>query len=91
MIVFRYALKLAILPTVALLGVGVGRLLSGAVFAEIVFSRPGVGKLVFDGVLARNFPLVTGSVLVTTVFFVICTLAADLMAAWLDPRVRGGL
>ena len=91
MIVFRYALKLAVLPTVALLGVGVGRLLSGAVFAEIVFSRPGVGKLVFDGVLARNFPLVSGTVLVTTVFFVLCTLAADLMAAWLDPRVRGGL
>ena len=59
--------------------------------AEIVFSRPGVGKLVFDGVLARNFPLVSGTVLVTTVFFVLCTLAADLMAAWLDPRVRGGL
>jgi peptide/nickel transport system permease protein len=91
MIVFRYALKLAVLPTVALLGVGVGRLLSGAVFAEIVFSRPGVGKLVFDGVLARNFPLVSGTVLVTTVFFVFCTLAADLLAAWLDPRVRGGL
>ena len=90
-VVFRYALKLAVLPTVALLGVGIGRLLSGAVFAEIVFSRPGVGKLVFDGVLARNFPLVSGAVLVTTVFFVLCTLAADLLAAWLDPRVRSDL
>jgi peptide/nickel transport system permease protein len=90
-IVLRYALKLAVLPTVALLGVGVGQLLSGAVFAEIVFNRPGIGKLVFDAVLARNFPLVSGTVLVTTVLFVLCTLAADLFAAWLDPRVRGGL
>ena len=50
-ITYHYALKLAILPTVALLGVGVGGLLSGAVFAEIVFARPGIGKLVYDAVM----------------------------------------
>ena len=87
-IVYRYALKLAILPTVSLLGVGVGRLVSGAVFAEIVFTRPGVGRLVYDGVISRNYPLVMGAVLVTTVLFVLCTLIADLVAAALDPRVR---
>jgi peptide/nickel transport system permease protein len=87
-IVFRYALKLAILPTVALLGVGIGRLLSGAVFAEIVFARPGLGRLVYDGVVTRNYPVVLGTVLVTTWLFVLCTLAADLGAALLDPRVR---
>lgn len=87
-IVYRYALKLAILPTVALLGVGIGRLLSGAVFAEIVFARPGLGRLVYDGVITRNYPVVMGTVLVTTWLFVLCTLAADLVAALLDPRVR---
>ena len=87
-IVYRYALKLAILPTVALLGVGVGRLLSGAVFAEIVFTRPGLGRLVYDGVITRNYPLVMGTVLVTTWLFVLSTLVADLVAARLDPRVR---
>jgi peptide/nickel transport system permease protein len=90
-IVFRYALKLAVLPTVALLGVGIGHLLSGAVFAEIVFARPGIGKLVYDAVLTRNFPVVNGTVLVTTAIFALCTLASDLLAAWLDPRVRAGL
>jgi peptide/nickel transport system permease protein len=90
-IVFRYALKLAVLPTVALLGVAVGHLLSGAVFAEIVFVRPGIGKLVYDAVITRNYPVVSGTVLVTTALFVLCTLAADLLAAWLDPRVRAGL
>jgi peptide/nickel transport system permease protein len=90
-IVFRYALRLAILPTVALLGIGVGRLLSGAVFAEIVFARPGVGKLIYDAALARNYPIVMGAVLVTTALFVLCTLAADLIAAWCDPRVRQNL
>ena len=87
-IVFRYALKLAILPTVTLLGVGVGRLLSGAVFAEIVFARPGLGRLVYDGVTTRNYPVVMGAVLVTSWLFALSTLAADLLVAWLDPRVR---
>ncbi len=86
--IVRYALKLAILPTVALLGVGIGRLLSGAVFAEIVFARPGLGRLVYDGVVTRNYPVVLGTVLVTTWLFALCTLAADLVAALLDPRVR---
>jgi peptide/nickel transport system permease protein len=90
-VVFRYALRLAILPTIALLGIGVGRLLSGAVFAEIVFARPGIGKLIFDAVLARNYPVVMGAVLVTTAVFVLCTLLADIVAAWCDPRVRQSL
>ncbi len=87
-VVYTYALKLAILPTVTLLGSGTGRLLSGAVFIEIVFNRPGVGKLVFEAVGARNYPVVLGTVLVTTICFVLCTLAADLLTAVLDPRVR---
>jgi peptide/nickel transport system permease protein len=87
-VVYRYALRLAILPTVALLGVGIGRLLSGAVFAEIVFARPGLGRLVYDGVISRNYPVVMGTVLVTTALFVLSTLAADLAVAVLDPRLR---
>ncbi len=87
-IVYRYALKLAILPTVSLLGVGMGRLLSGAVFAVIVFARPGIGKLVYDGVVSRNYPVVMGTVLVTTVIFALSTLVADMINAALDPRVR---
>ena len=87
-VVYRYALTVAILSTVALLGVGIGNLLSGAVFAEIVFARPGIGKLIYDSVLNRNYPVVMGAVLVTTVLYVLATLIADLLAALLDPRVR---
>ncbi|MCI0429627.1 MAG: ABC transporter permease [Rhodospirillales bacterium] len=90
-ILFRYALPIAILPTIALLGVGIGNLLSGAVFAEIVFARPGVGKLTYDAVITRNYPVVMGSVLVTTAIYATSTLVADLVAAWLDPRVRASL
>ena len=90
-IVLHYALRLAILPTVALLGVGIGYMLSGAVFAEIVFARPGVGKLIFDAVITRNYPLVMGSVIMTTIIFVLCTTVADLVSAFLDPRIRENL
>ena len=90
-IVYRYALKVAILPTITLMGVGFGGLLSGTVFAEIIFSRPGVGKIIYDMVLARNFPVVQGAVLVTIALYVVVTLIADLLVSWLDPRVRDTL
>ncbi len=89
-IVFRYALRLAVLPTVTLLGIAFGSLLSGAVFAEIVFTRPGLGRLVYDSVATRNYPVVQGAVLTTVFLFVLCTLMADMLVAWLDPRVRSG-
>ena len=90
-IVFRYALKVAVLPTITLVGIGFGSLLSGAVFAEIIFSRPGIGKIIYDMVLARNFPVVQGAVLATIALYVCVTLAADLIVSWLDPRVRDSL
>lgn len=87
-IIYRYSLRIAILPTITLLGVGVGYLLSGALFAEIVFARPGIGKLIFDAVSTRNYPIVMGSVLITTILFVIVTTLADFVNALLDPRIR---
>jgi peptide/nickel transport system permease protein len=90
-VVFRYALKVAILPTITLIGIGFSGLLSGAVFAEIIFTRPGVGKLIYDMVMNRNFPVVQGAVLITTATYVLVTLLADLLVAWLDPRVRDSL
>jgi peptide/nickel transport system permease protein len=90
-ITYQYALRLAILPTLTVLGIGVGNLLSSAVFAEIVFARPGIGKLAYDAIIARNYPVVTGTILVTTAFYVLINLLADLAVASLDPRVRQSL
>lgn len=87
-IITHYALRIAVLPTVTILGLGIGTMLSGALFAEIVFSRPGIGKLLHEAVVTRNYPVVMGSVLVTTAFFVVCTLLADVINAMLDPRSR---
>jgi peptide/nickel transport system permease protein len=87
-VIGSYALRIAILPTVTILGIGIGTMLSGALFAEIVFSRPGIGKLLHEAVMTRNYPVVMGTVLVTTGFFVLATLVADIVNALLDPRLR---
>jgi peptide/nickel transport system permease protein len=87
-IVGLYALRIAILPVVTVIGVGMGFLLSSAVFTEIVFARPGLGKLVIDSITTRNYPIVMGAVLVSTALFVISTALADLINAILDPRAR---
>jgi peptide/nickel transport system permease protein len=89
-IVFRYALPIAVLPTITLMGVGMAYLLSGAVFAEVVFARPGIGALIVDAVDSRNYPIVMGCVVVTTTLFVAATTLADLINALLDPRAREG-
>lgn len=87
-IIVQYALRLAILPTITLVGVSIGRMLSTAVFAEIVFARPGIGKLIYDSVISRNYNVVMGSVLVSTVVFVAATIISDIVNALLDPRIR---
>jgi peptide/nickel transport system permease protein len=87
-IVYTYALRIAVLPTITLLGVGIGHMLSSSVFAEIVFARPGIGKLVYEAISVRNYPIVTGAVLVTTIFFVLANVMADIAIGVLDPRVR---
>jgi peptide/nickel transport system permease protein len=61
------------------------------VYAEIIFARPGIGKLIYDMVMSRNFPVIQGAVLITTALYVVITLFADLMVAWMDPRVRESL
>ncbi len=89
-IVGRHALRLASLPVVALLGVGVGQLLGGAIFAEIVFARPGIGTLMFDAISDRDFPVVQAAVLVVVALFTLANLLADAIQARLDPRVAAG-
>jgi peptide/nickel transport system permease protein len=85
---YKYALKNALIPTVAVLGVGLGNLMGGAVFVEIIFGRPGMGKLIFDAIGSRNYPIVRGGVLVVAFLFVLANLLADLVYTYLDPRIQ---
>lgn len=90
-IIKDYALRIAILPTITLLAVAVGGLLSSAVFVEAIFARPGIGKLIVDAANMRNFPVVQGGVLTTVALFALTMPIADLLVAWLDPRIRARL
>jgi peptide/nickel transport system permease protein len=87
-VVLRHGLKNALIPIVTVIGVQAGYLLGGAVLTETVFAWPGVGTLMVQGILARDFPLVQGCVLVVALAFALVNLGIDLLYAWLDPRIR---
>jgi peptide/nickel transport system permease protein len=85
---YKYALKNAIIPTVAVVSVGLGELMGGAVFVEVIFTRPGLGSLAVEAIVARNFPVLQGTVLVIALVYVFANLVADLSYRLLDPRIR---
>jgi peptide/nickel transport system permease protein len=88
LVVVRHGLRNALIPIVTVVGVQAGYLLGGAVLTETVFAWPGVGTLMVQGILARDFPLVQGCVLVIALSFVVINLVVDLLYAWIDPRIR---
>jgi peptide/nickel transport system permease protein len=88
LVFYKYALKNALIPTVAVLGVGIGNLMGGAVFVELIFSRPGMGTLIYNAIQSRNYPIVRAGVLVIAVLFVAANLLADLVYTYLDPRIQ---
>lgn len=85
---WRHALKNALLPTITLQGLNFSYLLSGAVIIETVFARPGIGRMIVDGILARDFPLVQGAVLLTAIIYILINLITDISYAFVDPRIR---
>jgi peptide/nickel transport system permease protein len=87
-VVFRHALRNALLPVYTNLTLSLGTLVSGAVVIETVFAYPGLGRLIYEGVLARDYPLLQGAFLLVTIGVVSANLLADLTYPLLDPRVR---
>ena len=88
LVTYKYALKNACIPTITLLGLGIGRLLGNAVLVEIVFARPGLGRLIYGAISERNYPVVQGASLVVVVLFVAVNLIVDLSYSAIDPRIR---
>lgn len=88
MVVIRHALRNALVPVLTIVGLQFGGLLAGAVIVESVFSRPGLGRLAVNAVLARDFPVAQGIVLVVAVMYVFVNLGVDIMYGFLDPRIR---
>lgn len=88
LVTYKYALKNACIPMIALLGFGIGRVLGNAVFIEVVFARPGIGRLIYEGIATRNYPVVQGAVFVMVVLVVLVNLIIDLSYSAIDPRMR---
>jgi peptide/nickel transport system permease protein len=86
-IFFRYALRNALLPTVTMAGFSLGLLFAGALLTETVFGWPGTGRLMIESVIRRDYPILMGVFLITSVSVVVASLVTDLIYAVLDPRV----
>jgi peptide/nickel transport system permease protein len=89
-IIFKHALKNALLPVITVIGLDIGWFVAGAVVVETVFSWPGIGMLVTSSISTHDFPTVQGCILVLAFFVVIGNLVADILYALADPRVRLG-
>lgn len=87
-ILIAHAFKNASIPVVTIIGIGLAGLVSGLVVTEAVFAIPGVGRLIVDAVLRRDYPVIQGVVLMVTFAYVLINLAVDIIYGYLDPRIR---
>ncbi len=88
MVLFRHAMRNALLPLVTVIGLQFGSLLGGAVLTETVFDLPGVGKFLVESIFARDYPVVQGFTLVIALIFILVNFVVDVSYAYLDPRIR---
>jgi ABC-type dipeptide/oligopeptide/nickel transport system permease component len=87
-ILATHVLRNALIPILTVIGLNVGTLLSGAVIAETVFTRPGIGRLALDAILARDYPVIQAVMIVSVIAVVLINLLVDLLYGVVDPRVR---
>ena len=89
-VILRHGLKNAMIPVLTMIGLQFGALPAGTVVTETVFSRPGLGRLIVNAILSKDYPLVQGSILFLALVYLLVNLAVDIAYAWLDPRIRYG-
>ncbi|MCU0511169.1 MAG: ABC transporter permease [Anaerolineae bacterium] len=87
-VILKHALQNALLPIITLQGLQFGTLLGGAVITEIVFTRPGMGRMLLDGILKRDFPVVQGAVMIVAFVYVVINMLVDIIYHVVDPRLR---
>lgn len=90
-VVYTHALRNALLPLITIVGLSIPGLIGGSVIAETIFAIPGMGKLFFDSVMMRDFPVIMGILTIGSALTLIGNLIADIAYAWADPRVRRGV
>jgi len=89
-VMYRHALRNALLPLVTMLGLQLGFTLGGSVIVETVFAWPGVGRVIVQAINQKDFPVVQAGVTLLALAFTITNLVVDLLYAWIDPRIRLG-
>ncbi len=87
-VVYKHALRNALIPVVTGFGLYILSMLSGSISIELVFSRPGIGTLLVNGILARDYPVVQAGLVVFALFVVVVNVAMDLLYGLIDPRIR---
>jgi len=87
-VLFRHALRNALIPIITILGLQFGTLLAGTFVTETIFAWPGIGRLTVQAISARDYPLLQGCILVISVSYVLVNLFTDLFYSFVDPRVR---
>lgn len=90
-IIGRFALKLALVPLVTVIGLGMGDLIGSAVFTEIIFARPGIGSLIYNSIMTRNYPVAQAGLLVLVLVYVCANLFVDIINSLIDPRIARSL
>lgn len=88
LVILRHVLKNAAIPIVTILGLSVSTLLGGAVITETIFDWPGIGRLMVQAVLVRDYPIVQGTAFLIAAMVVMVTFVTDALYAWLDPRIK---
>ncbi|WP_318509058.1 ABC transporter permease [Bacillus sp. T3] len=89
-VIYRHALRNALIPAVTMIGVVIGDFLGGAVVIETVFARQGIGRIVADAILAKDLPVVQGVVFFSAIIYVVINILVDISYTFIDPRIRRG-
>ncbi len=87
-VIIKHALKNALIPIITVVGLQFGWLLGGAVLTENVFAWPGLGRLIVDSILARDYPMIQGAILIFGLLYIFVNLVVDFIYAFVDPRIR---
>jgi len=90
LVVYRHALRNALIPVVTIIGFEIGILMGGAAIVEIIFGLPGVGYVLLNAIFNRDYPVVQGATLLIAVIFVVSNTVVDIVYGWLDPRISHG-
>ncbi|WP_027963075.1 ABC transporter permease [Halalkalibacillus halophilus] len=87
-VIYKHALRNALIPVLTVIGLQTGVLLGGAILTETIFSWPGIGRYVYEGINYRDYPVIQSGILVVAFLFVIINLIVDLLYAFIDPRIK---